>query len=115
MGESSPASLDGVKMRVITTAPNGVVGADTIFTFQQRGRVVTAHYVGGRIVSGFLAGTWQGDQLHFRYVQVADADTIDSGQSVATLTRSSAGRLRLEERFEWATKPGSGVNVFEEI
>jgi len=115
MSQTPPASLDGVKMRVINTAANGVVGVDTVFAFQQTGRVVTAHYAGGRIASGFLAGTWEGDRLHFRYVQVSDGETVDSGQSVATLVRTPAGRLRLEERFAWATKPGSGVNIFEEI
>jgi len=115
MAENAPVSLDGVKMRVISTAANGVVGADTIFVFEQRGRTVTANYSGGRIAAGFLAGNWEGDVLRFRYVQVSDGEAIDSGQSAARLSRSPAGRLRLEERFQWESKAGEGLNVFEEI
>lgn len=115
MAETPPLSLDGIKMRVIETAANGVVGTDTIFVFEQRGLVVTAHYAGGRIVAGFLAGVWNGDQLPFRYVQIADGGVLDSGQSVARVSRSPNGRLRLEEQFQWESKSGAGTNVFEEI
>jgi len=102
-------------MRVIETAANGVVSADTIFVFHQRGSIVTAHYAGGRIVTGFLAGVWEGDLLPFRYVQIADGGTLDSGRSVARVTKSPTGRLRLEEQFQWESKPGSGTNIFEAI
>ena len=102
-------------MSVVATAANGVVGADTVFVFQQQGRVVTARYAGGRIVTGFLAGVWEGDLLQFRYVQVADGGTLASGRSVARVTKSPAGRLRLEEQFQWESQPGSGTNIFEEM
>ena len=102
-------------MRVVETAANGVVGADTIFLFQQQGLIVTARYAGGRIVTGFLAGVWDGEVLPFRYVQIADGGTLDSGRSVARVTKSVAGRLRLEEQFQWESKPGAGTNLFEEI
>ena len=115
MSQPPPVSLDGVKMRVVATAANGVVGAGTIFVFEQQGCVVTARYSGGRITAGFLAGTWDGSRLAFRYVQVTDGDSIDSGQSVAHLTRSPEGRLRLEENFQWESRAGAGTNIFEEI
>ena len=102
-------------MRVITTATHGVVGVDTIFHFRQQGEIVTAHYVGGRITAGFLAGKWESARLAFRYVQVADGASVDSGQSVAQVTRSPEGRLRLEECFQWESRDGSGTNIFEEI
>ena len=115
MSETPALSLDGIKMRVVTTAPNGVVGADTVFVFQQHERVVTAHYSGGRIVAGFLAGVWDGERLPFRYVQIADGETLDSGRSVARVTKLPDGRLRLEEQFQWESKPGTGTNIFEQI
>jgi hypothetical protein len=115
MAEAPLFSLDGIRMRVVATAASGVVGADTIFSFSQRGLVVTAHYAGGRITAGFLAGRWEADRLVFRYVQVADGESVDSGQSVARVTHSPGGRLRLEESFQWETRTGSGTNVFEEI
>jgi hypothetical protein len=53
--------------------------------------------------------------LHFRYVQ-ADLDgNVDAGVSQGTVERTSDGRLRLVEHFQWITPPESGVNIFEEI
>jgi hypothetical protein len=115
MVETVPPSLDGIRMRVVETAANGVVGVDTVFVFQQRGSVVTAHYAGGRIVTGFLAGVWEGALLPFRYVQIADGGRLDSGRSVARVIKLPDGRLRLEEQFQWESKPGAGTNIFEEI
>lgn len=114
MAEFPPTSLDGVKMCVITTAANGVVGRETIFEFHQEGRVVTAPYRGGKIMHGYLAGVWEEATLHFRYVQVTTDQTVQSGSSTARLTRSPAGRRRLEEHFQWAGG-GAGTNIFEEI
>lgn len=112
--ESLSLSLDGVKMRVITTAANGVVGRETIFDFHQEGRVVTAPYRGGKILAGYLAGVWEEALLHFRYVQVTVDHVVQSGSSTARVSRSAAGRLRLEENFQWEAG-GTGTNIFEEI
>jgi hypothetical protein len=113
--ESVPVSLEGVKMCVMSTAANGVVGRETIFEFHQQGRVVTAPYRGGKIVAGYLAGVWEGSVLNFRYVQVTVDQVLQSGSSAAKLTRSAAGRLRLEENFQWDAAGGTGTNIFEEI
>jgi hypothetical protein len=115
MAELPLPSLDGVRMRVVATAANGVGGADTLFVFKQQGGVVTSAYAGGRIAAGFLAGKWEHGRLFFRYVQITTDEQVESGRSEAKLTRSAGGRLRLEEHFQWESKPGSGTNVFEEI
>ena len=40
---------------------------------------------------------------------------VDAGVSEGTVERTSDGRLRLVEHFQWITRPESGVNIFEEI
>jgi len=102
-------------MCVITTAANGVVGRETIFDFHQEGPVVTAPYRGGKIISGYLAGVWEGGLLYFRYVQVTADQVVQSGSSTARMSRSATGRLRLEENFQWDAAGGAGTNIFEEI
>ena len=114
MPDAPLPSLDGVKMCVITTAANGVVGRETIFEFRQQGRVVTAPYRGGKILAGYLAGIRAGERLEFRYVQVTAGEVVQSGSSTARLARSATGRLQLEEKFQWETG-GTGTNIFEEI
>ena len=103
-------------MRVVQTAPNGVVGNETIFRFSQAGSVVEARYSGGRIVTGYLVGILQEDSLSFRYCQVSDGVRIDGGASSGRLESLSDGRLRLVESFTWDSRGGDGgVNIFEEI
>jgi hypothetical protein len=108
-------NLDNRKMRVIHTAPNGVVGPDTIFHFAQVGDIVSAHYSGGRIRTGYLVGTLTGDTLSFRYCQVSDRDTIDGGTSNGRIEMHSDGRLRLVESFVWDSRKGQGENILEEV
>ncbi len=108
------ANVDGLKMNVVTTSPNGVVGADTIFEFHQRGDAVWAEYSGGMIQRGFLVGTLDGVTLNFRYCQRQTDGVLDGGSSVGEV-QEVHGRTRIVERFQWASRDGGGENVFEEI
>jgi len=102
-------------MHVVQTAPNGVVGRDTVFKFYQVGDVVTASYSGGRVRVGYLVGILKGDRLSFRYCQVSDEDHVDGGSSNARIESVDGGRLRLIESFKWESRDGSGENIFEEV
>lgn len=110
-----PISLDGVRMHVVSTAPAGVVNADTYFTFAQRGSVVSAQYAGGKIELGFLVGVMSGESLQFRYAQLDTAGKLDGGSSTCEVSRTPEGKIRLVEHFQWETREGVGVNVFEEV
>lgn len=111
----NPISLDGIRMSVVASAEGGVVSSQTIFRFEQTGPVVSARYQGGRIVDGYLIGRLDGARLAFRYVQADTDNNLDSGASKGVLQRTPAGRLRLIEHFEWATRAGGGTNIFEEL
>jgi hypothetical protein len=102
-------------MHVVQTAPNGVVGSDTVFEFSQVGDIVTASYSGGRVGVGYLVGILKGDTLSFRYCQVSDEDHVDGGSSNAKIETMDGGRIRLIESFKWESRDGSGENIFEEI
>ena len=108
-------NLNGRTMRVVQTAPNGIVGKDTIFQFSQTGDIVEARYSGGRIAIGYLVGILVGDLLSFRFCQISDQVGIDGGASRGRLERLSDGRLRIVESFTWESRDGNGVNIFEEV
>ena len=108
-------SLDGIRMRVISTAEVGVVEGDTLFTFTQEGSVVSAHYSGGRVRLGYLVGIRSPAGLRFRYVRLDTEDRLDSGCSECEIGRTPDGRVRLLEHFQWDTREGSGTNLFEEV
>jgi hypothetical protein len=108
-------NLHGKTMRVVQTAPNGVVGKGTVFRFTQVGSIVEASYSGGRIAVGHLVGILEGELLSFRFCQISDRAHIDGGASQGRLEVLSDGRLRLVESFSWESREGTGVNIFEEI
>lgn len=109
-------NLDGIKMTVILTAPNGVVNQDTLFHFKQQGELVTGEYEGGRIIKGFLAGISRRNSLTFTFCQVHTDRQFRSGQSACEIIFSHQGRIRIIERFSWdSPENDSGINVFEEI
>ena len=108
--------LDGRRLKVASTDPNGVVSAETTLTLNQRGDVVTGHYEGGAILAGALVGRMDATgALRFCYAQTDRDGRIDSGISRAVLDTLPDGRVRLTEMFQWFTRDEGGTNVFEEL
>lgn len=106
--------LDGTTMYVSGTDAIGVVSEDTRLYFRQHGERVWARYAGGKVTRGWLIGRWSSDVLCFRYAQVEDG-RVHAGRSECDVQRLPNGNLRLVEHFAWSTRPGSGVNVFDEL
>ncbi len=113
--EGDVESLDGIRMRVVSTASGGEVSSETLFTFGQEGAVVSAHYVGGTVRLGYLVGNLTQGHLRFRYAQVDGEGRVDGGHSICDLQRLPDGRIRLLEHFERESRDGSGTNVLEEV
>jgi hypothetical protein len=108
-------NLDGKTFRVSTGSEHGVVTADTRLELRQKGARVLGRYRGGTIVRGYLIGRIWGAEFRFRYAQREAAGGVHGGSSVCELRQLPDGRLRMSEHFTWATREGSGTNVFEEI
>ena len=104
-----PISLDGVKMRVVSTAEGGEVGAGTVFEFAQDGPVVSARYAGGKVYLGYLVGVLSAEGLSFRYAQVGADGRLDGGYSTCEIGLTGEGKLRLIEHFNWDSRDGSGA------
>lgn len=113
--EAAPV-LDGRRFRDVTVDHAGDVGADTVFDYREEADgVVHARYEGGTVRLGFLVGTRSGDELEFRYSHVTVDGESASGRCRSRITQLDDGRLRLEERWEWTSKPGSGTSALEEV
>ena len=109
-------SLDGAKMKVIETSPNGVVNQDTVFQFTQHGNMVTAIYCGGQIKRGLLVGLIDNNKLCFSYCQLQENGKLDNGFSNCDLYLSENGKIRIMEHFEWNSRDNeTGINVMEEL
>ncbi|WP_439026895.1 hypothetical protein [Haloarchaeobius sp. DT45] len=107
-------SLDG---RTLTARENegGEVSGDTSMHFEQDGDRISAHYAGGPIVEGHLVGTFDGDEWDVRYVQLHEDGETATGHSIGQVTLLDDGRVRVEDEWEWESKPGGGWTVLEEV
>lgn len=106
-------SLDG-RTFVVVDNKVGEVDAATVFSYQEFGGVVAARYTGGAIRLGHLVGTRSGDDLDFRYVHLARHGGTASGHCRSTIEVLADGRLRLNEKWEWESREGSGTSTVEE-
>ncbi|WP_440988840.1 hypothetical protein [Haloarchaeobius baliensis] len=108
-------SLDGRTLVGVENDEAGEVGGDTRFQFEQDGDRIHAHYAGGTIVEGHLVGTLDDGQWDVRYVQLhADGETA-TGHSVGDVTLLDDGRIRVDDEWEWESRPGGGASVLEEV
>ncbi|MBT2210573.1 MULTISPECIES: hypothetical protein [Actinomadura] len=108
------SSLDGRRFRAVQDTVGGEVGTETEFTYHEHDGEVWAEYGGGGVRRGFLVGTREGDRLDFRYSQLNTAGETSSGHCVTVVTTLPDGRIRLDETWEWESRPGSGTSAIEE-
>jgi hypothetical protein len=113
MGDS--ISLHGRTLAGVANAEAGEVSTETRFTFEQDGDRITARYAGGTVEIGHLLGTFDGKTWDVRYVQRNENGETATGHSVGIVTQLPDGRVRVEDEWEWESKPGSGESVLEEI
>lgn len=107
--------LEGRVCVGVSNTGTGEVGLQTTFTYRQNGRVVWAEYCGGDVARGYLVGTRDGADLHFRYVHLGTDGQTSSGVCDSTIEVLNDGRIRFHEIWEWESRPGSGVSIVEEV
>ncbi|MEU6662957.1 hypothetical protein [Streptomyces sp. NPDC046821] len=108
-------SLDGLVLSPVADQAPGQVGTRTRFTYHEEDGRIWAEYAGGDVVRGHLVGTREGDRIDFRYVQLKTDGTTASGHCVSDVVELPDGRVRLDEKWEWESQPGSGTSVVEEL
>jgi RimJ/RimL family protein N-acetyltransferase len=107
--------LDGLMLRATSIAPDSVVSLETCLILKEQDGAVSGDYSGGQIRAGRLFGRREDRELHFHYVQVELDGSVHAGSSRADMDFGPDGRMRLSEHYKWSTRPGSGINVFEEV
>ncbi|WP_328222805.1 hypothetical protein [Streptomyces sp. NBC_00310] len=110
-----PRSLDGLVLAHVADQAPGQVGTRTRFAYHEKDGEIWAEYAGGDVVRGHLVGTRAGDRLDFRYVQLKTDGATASGHCVSQVSELPDGRVRLEETWEWESRPGSGTSVVEQV
>lgn len=108
-------SLEGRTLEGVENSDEGAVGGDTRFQFEQDGDRLYARYAGGAVVDGHLVGTFDDREWDIRYAQLHEDGTTATGHSVGVVTTLADGRVRVEDEWEWESRPGSGRSVLEEV
>lgn len=108
-------SFDGLTLAGVANDEDGEVGADTVFHFEQTGERIYANYSGGDIADGHLVGTFDGEQWDIKYTQINTDNETATGHSVGDVELLDDGRVRVEDEWEWESKPGTGESIHEEI
>lgn len=108
-------SLDGRTLVGVANSDAGEVSGDTRFEFEQEGERIYAHYSGGDIVDGHLVGTFDGSGWDVRYTQINSEHETASGHSIGTVRLLDDGRVRVEDKWEWESRDGSGESILEEV
>ena len=105
------------RFRTLENSENGETTTDTIFHYQQEGRVLTSTYSGGKIVKGHLIGLVdENGNIEMRYHQINTEGILMTGICFSKPEILSNGKIRLHEIWEWTSGDKSrGKSVLEEV
>ncbi len=105
------------KFRPIRSSGNSALDTDTIFKYQQSGKVLTCAYSGGGIEIGHLIGIVdEQGKIDMRYHQISKDGEIMTGICLSTPEILINGKIRLNERWQWTSGDLSkGSSILEEI
>lgn len=90
---------------------------ETIFRYSQEGKVVTATYAGGGIITGSLVAIVdEQGVLDMRYQHINDKFELMTGKCISRPEVLENGKIRLHEEWQWTCKDYSkGRSVVEEV
>jgi len=104
------------QFRPISNTENGETSNETVFLYQQVGRILTSEYSGGKIIQGHLIGIVdEAGNIDMRYHQVNEKGELMTGICKSRPEILSSGKIRLHETWEWTSGDKSkGESIIEE-
>ena len=105
------------KFKPVNNTDNAETSEDTVFLYQQNGRILTSEYSGGQIVKGHLIGLVDEEgNIDMRYHQVNSNGELMTGVCRSRPEVLEKGRIRLHEEWQWTSGDKSrGESILEEI
>ena len=105
------------KFTSVSSSETGEVSSETVFHYHQKEDLVWAEYEGGEIVFGTLVATCdERGALDMRYQHLNKNGELMTGKCLSTPEILEDGRIRLHEKWQWASGDLSkGESVIEEI
>ncbi|TCD29066.1 n-acetylglutamate synthase [Pedobacter psychrodurus] len=100
----------------ISNTENGETSNETIFSYKQKGNILTAEYTGGKIIFGHLIGLVdENGNIEMHYHQVNDQGELMTGICNSKPEQLANGKIRLHETWQWTSGDKSkGQSIIEE-
>lgn len=110
-------NYDKKKFRPVQNTQNGETTEETIFEYNQNGKILTSEYSGGKIQKGQLIGLVdENGNIEMRYHQVNHKGQFMTGICFSKPEILADGRIRLHETWEWTCGDKSkGESIIEEF
>ena len=86
---------------LVVNSENGQVNKETIFNYQQDGKLVTADYYGGSILYGKIIAILKDRQLDMRYQCLTKQHELKAGKAIAEIEFTEQKKIRLKLTWEW--------------
>lgn len=88
-------------------ASNGIVDAQTIFTFTQSGKTFHAGYKGGDITNGYIIGKFTSQHTaNLLYQCLTTSGELKAGKAIATFTQTN-NCVSIDMKWQWLNGDGS--------
>ena len=105
------------RFKSVKNTINGETSEETIFYYKQTKNIVTARYVGGKIIEGQLIGLVSKEgEINMRYHQINTNGDLMTGKCKSIPEVLTNGKIRLHEEWQWTSGDKSkGNSIIEEI
>lgn len=105
------------RFRVLKNSPNGETSTTTIFTYQQKGTILSCTYSDDAIKTGHLLGIVNEQGIiSMSYHQINNKGELVYGTCTSTPEILANGKIRLHESWQWTSGDTSkGTSVLEEL
>ncbi len=91
------------------------VNEQTRFYFKQQQNLLYAEFLGGEVRYGEFFGVILNDSIYFYYEQENLEGGKNRGSSIDKITYLDNGKIQLLDKWQWQTRPGTGVCILEEL
>jgi len=110
-------NYDNKRFRPIIKSQNSETSTETIFHYSQKGKIIHASYMGGKIISGQLLGLVDEEgNIEMRYHHINDKLELQTGICHSTPEVQNNGKVCLHEKWQWTSgNQSSGESTLIEI
>jgi hypothetical protein len=84
---------------LLENSEKGTVNSDAVFTYTQKGNLVTADYSGGTVVYGKIIARLKEMELDMLYQCLTTSNELKAGKAIAAISFSENGKIKL--RLQW--------------